>query len=93
METQDKTYNGWANYETWNVKLWLDNKQGTADDMNLMARRTPEAKKLAGQIKEYILDFKPDLGASMFADLLNAAIANVDWYEIAQAYIYDNGPK
>ena len=25
----DSTYNGWKNYETWNVKLWLDNEQGT----------------------------------------------------------------
>ena len=22
---EKKTYNGWTNYETWNVKLWLDN--------------------------------------------------------------------
>ena len=25
MMTEEKTYNGWANYETWNVVLWLFN--------------------------------------------------------------------
>ncbi len=24
----DKTYNGWTNYETWLVKLWMDNSEG-----------------------------------------------------------------
>ena len=26
-------YNGWTNYETWNVALWLDNDQGTYEMM------------------------------------------------------------
>tara|TARA_R100000152_G_C6767433_1_gene192635 strand:+ start:668 stop:916 length:249 start_codon:yes stop_codon:yes gene_type:complete len=24
----EKTYNGWRNYETWNVALWIQNDQG-----------------------------------------------------------------
>jgi hypothetical protein len=26
-ETNTQTYNGWANYETWNVSLWMQNHQ------------------------------------------------------------------
>ena len=27
----DDTYNGWANYETWLTKLWMDNDQGSCE--------------------------------------------------------------
>ena len=27
----DQTYNGWTNYETWNVALWIQNDPGFYD--------------------------------------------------------------
>ena len=29
--SDDKRYNGWSSYETWNVKLWIDNDPGSYD--------------------------------------------------------------
>lgn len=32
-------YNGWTNYETWVVKLWLDNEESTYRDVIELAER------------------------------------------------------
>ncbi len=55
MQTQ--TYNGWTNYETWNVALWLDNEQGSynywqdrASECYDEAKETPSANaRLTGR--------------------------------------------
>lgn len=28
---KEEGYNGWTNYETWNVALWMDNERGSYD--------------------------------------------------------------
>lgn len=80
------SYNGWSNYETWAVALWIDNDAGLYQEMHRIARRMTEGR-LADHIKSTIEDGAPDLEASLYSDLLNAALSKVDWYEVAQHYI------
>jgi hypothetical protein len=98
---QDKTYNGWTNYETWNVALWIGNEQHSEETTRGMAKdaytkavadsyQSREERAvgiLAVGIKEAVEVNMPDMGASMFTDLLNAALSEVNWHEIAQHYI------
>ena len=78
-------YNGWTNYETWCVNLWLDNERATYEDKRQIIRDADEQYQAAIALKSYVEDMLPDLGASMFADLLGAALSEVDWQEIIES--------
>ena len=45
---------------------------------------------LADQIKEFVEEVNP-LGdkATMFTDLITTALSEVDWHEIAEAFLYN----
>lgn len=99
--TEDKKYNGWTNYETWNVKLWMDNDEGSYHHFTELAqdcydaaeveksftREERAALNLADALKDEFQEACPDLGASCWADLLSAALSEVNWYEIAEHLI------
>ncbi len=104
MET--KTYNGWRNYETWAVALWLDNEQGSylywreraqeawdnvapGENYSGETREDAAVAALAAGLKEEHEEAMPDLGATVWADLMGAALSEVDWREIAAHYIAD----
>jgi hypothetical protein len=103
-QVESKKYNGWTNYETWAVKLWLDNDQATYNTvlgLAKLAKKTPKNKvwtrkettrfALADAIKNYVAnDIMPDLEASLASDLLNAALSEVNWQEIADNVLSDN---
>lgn len=97
-----KTYNGYTNYETWDVSLWIDNEQWLYNEINYLAEdsfNNADADKyrnkeevasddLADKIKEIIESQNPLIDqASMFSDLLGAALDNVNWQEIAENWI------
>jgi len=89
-------YNGWTNYETWNVALWLDNEQYMQELWSSRARELLEDEEeypnaiLQDELKEYIEDNNTLAGdASMYSDLLGAAIDSVNWYELAQSFLDD----
>lgn len=83
-------YQGWKNYETWCVALWIDNEEGLYHEICDMvySLRHHEKYEIADTLKEFIEDMNPlNDSASMWSDLLNAALSNVDWIEIVEHYI------
>jgi menaquinone-dependent protoporphyrinogen IX oxidase len=68
--------------------LWLDNDQGLY--FHFVARAAAldlDQSGLGAEIKDWIEENAPDLGASTYADLLGAALSNVNWYEVAGGFI------
>lgn len=88
MSQTDKTYNGWTNYETWAVKLWMDNDYEEYKHWQNRADRSTETYTLAQEIKEVFQNNNPlDGQANVYTELLNGALSEVNWHEIAEALI------
>jgi hypothetical protein len=107
MET--KTYNGWTNYETWAVALWLDNDEGSYDHWRERAQEAYNDAEKGGNydsetrdenatatLREELKDWHDErqtelqgVDGTVFADLLNAALSEVHYHEIAEHYVAD----
>lgn len=98
--------NGYRNYNTWTVALWLDNERSSFEHWRLQARhwltharRLPQVTngcwtiaeaariQLADELEQSVLDNQPLVKASLYADLLRWAIAEVDWQQIAANWL------
>jgi hypothetical protein len=99
-------YNGYANYETWAVVLWLENDEGmyrywreAASEARQEAATCREVLEdvwpakdapkylLSERLEGEVSDGCPDLEPSLYLDLLNAALSEVDWHEVAEQFL------
>jgi len=80
-------YNGWANYETWNLHLWLSNDEGS-QAMAAELCQGVELHEAAGRLQDWAEEYVQGLGLapSFASDLLTAALSQVDWREVAAAF-------
>jgi hypothetical protein len=98
----DSSYNGWSNYETWVVNLWLGNEEDSYSTCrslalrcveesvadNVFSRKERACYQLANELRELIEDRNPLASeANVYADLLNASLGEVNWQEIANSYL------
>lgn len=97
-----KGYNGWTNYETWLVNLWMDNEEGSqaffteqAEEIYEKAAEKPHftraevaAQRFGGWLKDWHEENRPEMPTSgVYYDLLSGALSEVNWDEIAKHYI------
>ena len=78
-------YNGYTNYETWLVNLWLNNDEATYNQLRELVVTTSTAYELGKALQEWIQESIPEAVDGMFMDLINAGLSEVDWMEIAEA--------
>ena len=99
MRNDERGHNGWTNYETWCVNLWIDNDEYLSGEFAEWAReeldeatedddgpKPSAAYNLGVRIKDYVEECQPEV-TGMFADLLTSALQAVNWMEIAEHYI------
>ena len=100
---RDKTHYGFASYETWLVALWISNDRKRYDNYRRilvgLSKQEFEAtgstgKGLTGILANNLrttieggslIRFECDL----YADLMNAALSKVNWYELAEELLND----
>lgn len=85
----DDGYNGWANYETWNVNLWIQNDEGFYNAMveelrDILDRHEWDWENVSlaevrGMVRNVIGPKTPDG--------VRTTDINIDWLEISDALL------
>lgn len=75
----DNAYNGWTNWETWQINLWLDNEEPLYRDKVRFIR----AGKLDdNSVKAFCFEYFPD-GTP---DMDPGDMSKVNWEEIGESF-------
>jgi hypothetical protein len=93
----NKEYNGHYNYETWLVSLHIDNEQHYEKEIQHLANVARNQYELAKDIKNFVEEnmIKDENGKDItncfLNDLINSALSEVNWQELAEGYVQENG--
>lgn len=83
--TEDKTYNGWKNHQTWNVSLWLNNEYSLYTRFQDILKDGSLSEKLQAEYVENLCKsvWRQDDGTSPQTPD-KVTLKDVDWLEIVR---------
>ncbi len=85
-------YNGFVNWETWNVATVLQNDEDTVNDYRYACRRASTYEEaleiVALKVEEALTDeFESANLSPLLGDLLQSAMEQIDYSEVAEALV------
>ena len=83
------TYNGWTNWVTWNVHLWLTNEEPAYRLARREARVIVRDSRDPKDLRDFVADMYGLPTSGLAADLIGAELDDVDWDEIVAALVED----
>ena len=87
-DMKDTTYNGWANYATWRVRLEMFD--GIDPYEQGLVERDADIYTLATFLEDYVREYIIETSTEGLArDYALAFLSNVDWDEIAEHMVED----
>ena len=100
-------YNGYSNYETWALCLWIDNEEGSQNywsgiaaeiAANVLAEYDDEAEAKSAAVSDLAVRMEGEFEEAMpevdgfWSDVLTTALQRIDWREAA-ATRFDDAEK
>lgn len=84
----NQTCNGWTNHATWLVNLWLGEYNYNHSELSGLSRYDA-TQALKEAVDNILTDYENAKLSGLAADLINSALSDVDWYELADSYLED----
>ena len=80
----ENEYNGYKNYATWAVNLWMNNDEGLYRWFMDVLRKHEDDYQAAKELKDFVEENNPllDGPASMYQDIMQSALDDVDYVQI-----------
>lgn len=88
------SYQGWSNYPTWCMSLWMNNDEGIYHEKQDVVRRMAHRGKHAvgDGLRDLLEPLLPDV-SGFASDLLTWAFEQTDWVEIAESELRGLGDE
>jgi hypothetical protein len=87
--SESKSYNGYENYETWCAALWINNDEYYQSMAHNIVKQYGDTRQAEEALRDFVEAGSPDLGGTMYGDMLNAALQEIDYRELVSTFAED----